>query len=230
MIEPRERRGRFIVAGVIVGLGFFVVLARLFQLQVIQAADLEQKAGRQHHRVLTVEGGRGTIYDRGGKILSMNLDVPSVFGEPRAIADAQKTASRLAGVLLADVGQLEAKLKTGRGFVWLERRLAPEKAERLRALSLPGIGWIPEGRHFYPNGSLLAHVLGFANIDNDGLEGLERRYDGHLRGERGHFIVEQDALGGAVFPKGLNYSAPSAGKGSHSHGRRGHSIHRRAGT
>ncbi len=212
MIEPRERRGRLIVAGVIVGLGFCVILGRLFQLQVIQAADLKQKAGRQHHRVLTVEGGRGTIYDRGGKILSMNLDVPSVFGEPRAIEDTRGTAARLAGVLLADAGQLEAKLKTGRGFVWLERRLAPEKAERLRALSLQGIGWITEGRHFYPNGSLLAHVLGFANIDNDGLEGLERRYDGHLRGERGHFIVEHDALGGAVFPKELNYSAPSAGK------------------
>ena len=212
MIESRERRGRIIVAGVIVGLGFLVVLARLFQLQVIQGADLKQKAGRQHHRVLTVEGARGTIYDRAGKILSMNMDVPSVFGEPRAIADTRKTAASLAGLLLADPRHLEAKLKTGRGFVWLERRLAPEKAEQLRALSLQGIGWIPEGRHFYPNGSMLAHVLGFANIDNDGLEGLERRYDSHLRGERGHFIIEHDALGGAVFPKGLNYSAPSAGK------------------
>jgi cell division protein FtsI (penicillin-binding protein 3) len=212
MMERQEKRGRIVVAGVLLGLGFVMILARLFHLQVIQAADLGQKAGRQHHKVLTVEGGRGTIYDRNGKILSMNLDVPSVFGEPRAIADTRGTASRLAGVLLTDVSRMEAKLKNGRDFVWLERRLAPEKVQQVRALSLPGIGLVPEGRHFYPNGTLLAHVLGFANIDNQGLEGLERRYDGRLRGERGHFVIERDALGGAVFPKGLNYDAPSAGQ------------------
>ena len=61
MFEPREKRWRVIAAGVLLGLGFFVILARLFQLQVIQAADLGQKAGRQHHKVLTIEGGRGTI-------------------------------------------------------------------------------------------------------------------------------------------------------------------------
>ena len=212
MIERQEKRARVVVAGALLGLGFLVIVARLFQLQVIQAADLGQKAGRQHHKVLTVEGGRGTIYDRNGKILSMNLDVPSVFGEPRVIADMRGTASRLAGVLLTDGRQMEAKLKNGRDFVWLERRLAPEAAQRVRALALPGIGLIPEGRHFYPNGTLLAHVLGFASVDNQGLEGLERRYDARLRGERGHFVVERDALGGAVFPKGLNYAAPSAGQ------------------
>src|SRR5205823_10025181 len=63
-----------------------------------------------------------------------------------------------------------------------------------------------------PKGTLLAQVLGFANIDNQGLEGLERRYDAQLAGERGHLIVERDALGRAVFPKGLNYLGPSPGK------------------
>src|SRR2546430_13117803 len=59
---------------------------------------------------------------------------------------------------------------------------------------------------------MLSHVLGFGNIDNQGLEGLERRYDAALRGERGRLVVERDAFGGAVFPKGLNYVAPSPGK------------------
>lgn len=211
-MNERRKKGRIVFAGVVLGLGFLVILIRLFQLQVIEAAELAQKASRQHRKVLTVEGGRGTIYDRQGKILAMNMEVPSVFGEPRVIGDARGTASRLARVLLADARQMETKLKNGRDFVWLERRVPPDKAEQLRSLSLPGIGLIPEGRHFYPNGRLLAHVLGFANVDNQGLEGLERRYDGHLRGERGHFVVERDALGGAVFPKGLEYAAPSPGK------------------
>ena len=208
----RRPEKRVLVAAVLLGLGFLVILARLFQLQVLQAAELAQMAGRQHQKMLTVEGGRGSIYDRSGKILAMNLDVPSVFGEPRVISDARGTASRLAQVLLSDAKQMEAKLRNGRNFVWLERRLTPETAERLRALSLPGIGLLPEARHFYPNGTLLAHVLGFANIDNHGLEGLEGKYDAYLQGERGHFIVERDALGGPVFPKGLDYAAPLPGK------------------
>jgi cell division protein FtsI (penicillin-binding protein 3) len=208
----RYRQGRVIVAAVVIGLGFLLIAGRLFQLQVIQAAELTLKAGRQHQKLLTVEGGRGTIYDTRGKPLAMNLEVPSVFGEPRVISDTRGTAQRLARVLLADARQMEAKLRTDRGFVWLERRVPLEHAERLRQLSIPGIGLIPEGRHFYPNGRLLAHVLGFANIDNQGLEGLERKYDHHLRGERGHFIVERDALGGAVFPQGLEYGTPLPGK------------------
>jgi cell division protein FtsI (penicillin-binding protein 3) len=208
----KYRQGRVIVVGVVIGVGFLLMVGRLFQLQVIQAAELMLKAGRQHQKLLTVEGGRGTIYDTRGKPLAMNLEVPSVFGEPRVIADRRETAQRLARVLLADAKQMEAKLLTDRRFVWLERRVAPEYAERLRHLAIPGIGLIPEGRHFYPNGRLLAHVLGFANIDNQGLEGLERRYDTQLRGERGHFIVERDALGGAVFPQGLEYGTPLPGK------------------
>jgi cell division protein FtsI (penicillin-binding protein 3) len=206
------RRSRILVVALLLGVGFIVILGRLFQLQVLQAGELAQKAGRQHQKVLTVEGERGTIYDRSGKILAMNMDVPSVFGEPRVIADASYAAVRLARALRADARQMEARLKSGKDFVWLERRLPPEKAERLRSLAIPGIGFISEGRHFYPKAGLLAHVLGFANVDNQGLEGLERKYDTHLRGQRGHLIVERDAFGGAVFPKGLDYAAPSAGR------------------
>src|SRR2546422_11055639 len=95
------RKSRIIVAGLLLGVGFLIILTRLFQLQVLQAGELAQKAGRQHQKVLTVEGERGTIYDRGGKILAMNVDVPSVFGEPRAIADASYAAVRLARALRA---------------------------------------------------------------------------------------------------------------------------------
>ena len=200
------------IAAGLLSLGFLIVLARLFQLQVVQASELARTAGRQHQKVLTVEGGRGTIYDRNGKILAINMEVPSVFGEPRVIADPRATAAKLAHVLQTDARQMEARLKSGRDFVWLERRLGLENAERLQSLSLPGVGLVPEGRHFYPKGTLLAQVLGFANIDNQGLEGLERRYDAQLAGERGHLIVERDALGRAVFPKGLNYLGPSPGK------------------
>ncbi|TLY40476.1 MAG: penicillin-binding protein 2 [Nitrospirae bacterium] len=212
MMEEDARRWRTIVAGVLLGLGFLLALGRLFDLQVLRAEELAQLAGRQHQKILTVEGGRGAISDRNGKILAITMEVPSVFGAPKYVSDPRATAVRLSRVLKADARQLEAKLKSERDFVWLQRRLAPERAEGLQSLSLDGIGVIPEGRRFYPKGVMLSHVLGFGNIDNQGLEGLERRYDAVLRGERGRLVVERDAFGGAVFPKGLNYVAPSPGK------------------
>ena len=212
MMEEDARRWRTIVAGVLLGLGFLIALGRLFHLQVLHAEELAQLAGRQHQKILTVEGGRGAISDRNGKILAITMEVPSVFGAPKYVSDPRATAVRLSRVLKADARQLEAKLKSERDFVWLQRRLAPERAEGLQSLSLDGIGVIPEGRRFYPKGVMLSHVLGFGNIDNQGLEGLERRYDAVLRGERGRLVVERDAFGGAVFPKGLNYVAPSPGK------------------
>jgi len=212
MMEEDARGWRTVVAGVLLGLGFLVVLGRLFHLQVLHAEELAQLAGRQHQKILTVEGGRGAISDRNGKILAITMEVPSVFGAPKYVSNPRATAVRLSRVLKADARQLEAKLKSERDFVWLQRHLAPERAEALQGLSLDGIGVIPEGRRFYPKGVMLSHVLGFGDIDNQGLEGLERRYDAVLRGERGRLVVERDAFGGAVFPKGLNYVAPSPGK------------------
>jgi cell division protein FtsI (penicillin-binding protein 3) len=211
MEEEEARRRRVIVAAVLMGLGFFIIMGRLFHLQVLRAEEFTQLADRQHQKTLAVEAGRGAIYDRSGKILAINMDVPSVFGAPKYVSDPRATAARLNRVLKTDVRQLESKLKSERDFVWLARRLEPERAEGLQGLSLDGIGVIPEGRRFYPKGTMLSHVLGFANIDNQGQEGLERRYDAQLRGERGRLVVERDAFGGSVFPKELNYVAPSPG-------------------
>ncbi len=209
--EEDSKRRRVIVAAVLIGLGFVIIVGRLFNLQVLRAEEFTKLADRQHQKTLAVEAGRGAIYDRSGKILAINMEVPSVFGAPKYVVDPKATATRLNLVLKTDVRQLESKLTSGRDFVWLARRLEPERAERLQGLSLDGIGVIPEGRRFYPKGAMLSHVLGFTNIDNQGLEGLERRYDAQLRGERGRLVVEQDAFGGAVFPKELNYVAPSPG-------------------
>lgn len=211
MEEEEARRRRVIVAAVLMGLGFFIIMGRLFHLQILRAEEFTQLADRQHQKTLAVEAGRGAIYDRSGKILAINMDVPSVFGAPKYVSDPRATAARLNRVLKTDVRQLESKLKSERDFVWLARRLEPERAEGLQGLSLDGIGVIPEGRRFYPKGTMLSHVLGFANIDNQGQEGLERRYDAQLRGERGRLVVERDAFGGSVFPKELNYVAPSPG-------------------
>ena len=191
--------------------GFAVVLFRLVSLQVLQAAELTAKADRQHQKTVSLEGARGTVMDRHGKVLAMNMEVPSVFGIPTALESPAKTARSLSPVLRVRTDELEKKLRQDRSFVWLARRLDPEQGHRLEHMPMDGIGLVMEGRRFYPKGPLLAHVLGFAGMDGEGLEGIERRYESQLHGEKRVVVLQRDAMGRTVFPKGQAEQVPAAG-------------------
>jgi cell division protein FtsI (penicillin-binding protein 3) len=141
----------------------------------------------------------------------MNMEVPSVFGVPTALESPAVTARHLSPVLHVRRDELEKKLRQDKSFVWLARKVEPEQGQRLERLSLDGIGVVMEGRRFYPKGPLLAHVLGFAGMDGQGLEGLERRYESQLHGEKRITILQRDALGRTVFPKGLAETPPAPG-------------------
>jgi cell division protein FtsI (penicillin-binding protein 3) len=207
---PAYRGRRFAVALVFMA-GFAVVLIRLFNLQVLQAAELTVKADRQHSKTVTLEGPRGTIYDRHGKVLAINVEVPSVFGVPALLDNPSGVARYLSPVLHVRAAEIERKLKQDRSFVWLARKLDPDQGRRLEQMPLDGIGIVMEGRRFYPKGPLLSHVLGFAGMDGQGLEGLEHRYETYLHGEKRIVVLQRDALGRTVFPKDLREQAPASG-------------------
>lgn len=210
MAGSPSRTRRFVLLLVLL-CGFGVVLFRLVSLQVLQAAELTVKADRQHQKTVSLEGARGTIVDRRGKVLAMNMDVPSVFGVPTALERPAQTARILSPVLHVRASELEKKLRQDRSFVWLARKLDPEQGHRLEQMPMEGIGTVLEGRRFYPKGPLLAHVLGFAGMDGAGLEGLERRYESHLHGEKRVAVLQRDALGRIVFPKGEAEQTPAPG-------------------
>jgi cell division protein FtsI (penicillin-binding protein 3) len=204
-------RGRRYVLLLLLLCGFGVVLFRLVTLQVLQAAELSVKADRQHQKTVSLEGARGTIVDRHGKVLAMNVEVPSVFGVPTTVESPLKTARQLSPILHVRTDELERKLRQDRRFVWLARKLDPEQGRRLDRLSLDGIGVVMEGRRFYPKGPLLAHVLGFSGMDGEGLEGIEHRYEPYLHGEKRMMVLQRDALGHTVFPKGMTERSPTPG-------------------
>lgn len=212
MSEGDRGFGRRILVGVVFMLGFVVVLYRLFDLQVLQAAELTQRAERQQRKTATVEGPRGAIYDRMGKVLALNVDVPSVFGVPSSLENPSELARDLARLLPVRVTEIERKLRQDRNFVWIARKLDPERGRRLEEAHLNGIGLVMEGRRFYPKGPLLSHVLGFTGLDGEGLEGIERRYEGYLHGEKQVAVLQRDALGRTVFPQGLTEQAPAPGR------------------
>ncbi len=210
---PASRlRVRRIIAAVILIAGFGAVLSRLVSLQVLQAADLSVRAERQHWKIVKVHGTRGKIVDRHGKVLAMNVDVPSVFAVPGQVENPGTVARDVARVLGMSSRAIRKKLGQDRGFVWLARKVEPEQGRQVTRLSRPGLGILLEGRRYYPKGPMLSHVLGFAGIDNQGLEGLEFRYDSYLRGKKRVLELQRDALGRTVLPERVNVRQTAMGR------------------
>jgi cell division protein FtsI (penicillin-binding protein 3) len=207
---PSRGRRHFLLLTLLCGFG--VILFRLVTLQVLQAAELTARADRQHQKTVTLEGARGTVTDRHGKVLAMNVEVPSIFGVPTSLDSPANAARSLSPVLHIRREEIEKKLRQDKHFVWLARKVEPEQGHRLEQLSIDGIGMVMEGRRFYPKGPLLSHVLGFVGMDGLGLEGLERRYESQLHGEKRLTILQRDALGRTVFPKGLREQVPATGQ------------------
>jgi cell division protein FtsI (penicillin-binding protein 3) len=174
---------------------FLVVILRSGQLQLLDAGEWGKRADRQHLHAVPLVPERGTIHDRNGTSLAVSIERDSCFADPRLVTDKSGTAARLAPILAVPRETISDRLRSGKGFVWLRRQLTPETAERVRALRLPGIGFVKESRRSYPNSALAAHLIGFTGLDPEGLEGVEYRYDSYLLGSSGYIVTERDALG-----------------------------------
>jgi cell division protein FtsI (penicillin-binding protein 3) len=192
--------------------GFGVLLFRLVSLQVLNAEELSGKADRQHEKETILEAERGTIFDRQGQILAINVEVPSVYAIPALVNDSNAVASKLGKILGVNRHTIRHRLESKKNFVWIKRKINPDQVHHLKQLKLEGVGFLSESKRFYPKRHLLGQILGFAGLDNQGLEGIELKYDSSLKGERGWIIVERDAMGRSIFPKGLEYISPSRGK------------------
>ncbi len=192
-------------------IGFVLVSARLIYVQGFQHEEWVARALQAQEKSVAIEAERGAIYDRKGRVLALNVERPSVFAMPVAIEEPLAVSRRLAAILNIPQKGLLRKLKRGGQFVWLRRKVDPEKIEQIKKENITGIGFINESKRIYPKGALFGHLLGFAGLDNQGLEGVERKYDTLLRGEKGGLILERDAYGKSVFRKDFNYIASSPG-------------------
>jgi cell division protein FtsI (penicillin-binding protein 3) len=191
-------------------LAFGALLARAVQLQTLDAEWLAQRAERQGATTLELDALRGSLSDRGGSPLAVSATVESVAAAPRLVGDRRSAAQALARALRASPRELEKKLAQGASFVWLQRWVTPDAAERVRKLDLPGVHLHRERRRFYPNGSLAGPLLGFADRDGRGLSGLELRFDRELRGAGAELRVGRDAHG-RVLPTETRAPAVRAG-------------------
>jgi cell division protein FtsI (penicillin-binding protein 3) len=195
---PRNRVALLIVA---VALAAVAILARLYQLQVARSDDLRAQARRQHEQRIEIEGRRGNITDRHGGFLAISMETYSLFAHPWRVQDPSAAARRLAPVLGASESRIVEKLRSDAPFVWIARRLDAATAQAVRSVGLPvgdnePFGFKVESKRFYPQGPLAMHVIGFANIDQKGVEGIEQRYDGQLQGDSATYLAVRDGRGG----------------------------------
>jgi cell division protein FtsI (penicillin-binding protein 3) len=193
MHEEKVHVRLLIVAGVAV-LWMTAIFGRLGYLQLVRHSDYLVRAQRQQQRTIEITPKRGAIYDRNMHPLAMSVPVESAFAVPSEIGDNKAMAARLlSGVLGVPRDVLEARLESGGSFVWILRKLPPDKAEAVRALNLKGVYLQAENQRYYPKRELAAHVLGFVDLDEKGLGGIEYGLDSTIRGKSEKIVVMADA-------------------------------------
>jgi len=180
---------------------FFLVFARAYQLQVVQSPKLAALVERQVQRAIPLVPRRGILYDRKKEEMAISVDMDSVFAQLEKVADIEEAAQKIAPLLNQSAGALLKKMNEGKPFVWLQRGITPGQREAIEKLNLEGVEFLKETRRFYPQGEIGAHVIGFAGLDSQGLEGVELKYDDFIKGEPGYILISKDALGRSLTPE-----------------------------
>jgi cell division protein FtsI (penicillin-binding protein 3) len=186
---------------------FGALLYRAIHLQVWEGSKLSSFARDQYIRNIALPGRRGAIYDRRGAPLAISVDVESIFINPLKFAEMGQTESskaikELAKALSLDARRLERTIGASKHFAWVKRQVSSRQASMARALKIPALGFTKEARRFYPQRELAAHVLGFANIDGRGLEGIELAFDDLLKGKPRSIAGLRDARGRSAIVEG----------------------------
>jgi len=202
--------------------GLIVVLAvcwgRLFCLQVLSHKKYEVQAQSQHRITIPIPAQRGMIYDRNGHVLASSITVRSVCLNPREIAAADcvdETAFLLAKHLKLShddlVKSITENVARGSYFMWVKRRVSQEEEDAMSALKLRGVYWRDEQQRIYPNGKMLAPVIGFTGIDQHGLAGTELSFDATLAGADGSRQEARDGNSQPIFTPESVYNPAANG-------------------
>ncbi len=179
----RTGRTRLVTVALVFAVSFFVLAGRLIELTVIREPG--QSLAFTTAAPTKATAGRADIVDRNGTLLATNLLTASLYADARSVPDAAKAARRLVGVLPElSLAAVQERLASDRAFVWLKRNLTPSQQAAVNGLGIPGLHFRDEQRRLYPHGSLESHVLGFTDVDGNGISGMEKYFDQEMR-ERG---------------------------------------------
>jgi cell division protein FtsI (penicillin-binding protein 3) len=162
----------------LLALGFAALFATIAGRLVMLGVASDTRSDVRRATSSEISAARPDILDRNGEVMATDIKMVSVFAEPRNIVDKDEAVELLTAVLPdLDARELRDKLGTKKGFVWVKREITPRQQAEVHRLGIPGVGFLPENKRVYPNGVAAAHVLGFANVDNVGIAGIEKYID-----------------------------------------------------
>jgi len=192
-----------------------ILLGRIGYIQFVQGNELMGLAGEQQSLSRNITAKRGTIYDSSKKyILAVSSNVESVTVNPTNISKAnkEKVAEGLSNIFELDYEKVLKKVTKRSSIETIARRITKEKADELRIWMKEnnvnsGINIDEDTKRYYPYGDLAAQIIGFCGSDNQGLDGIEAKYDDILKGKNGKIERQTDARGGLIGDEGENYVA-----------------------
>ncbi len=203
---------RLLSVGLTIAFIFFVIIGRLFYVQLAWGRDLRMRAADQWNREIPVIATRGLISDRNGEVIADNRSTFSVFLRPNAVVNAEYTAAILSGIFSVDPQKLLKKIESGKiSEVTVARQVEKDSIEKLISYNLPGVYYSRDNTRTYAYGDLLCQVLGFTSSDGSGVSGIEKYYDNLLSGKNGEIMYSTDILGIETENSKIVYSEAQAG-------------------
>ena len=179
--------------------GFVTLGARAFYLQGLNTGFLQAKGEARYGRILEMPASRGRVSDRNGEPLAISTPVESIWASPEDLDWDDKQVARLAQSLEMTPAEIRQKIaRKDRQFVFLKRQISPEQATKVMALRIPGVFQQREYRRYYPAGEVMAHVVGFTGIEDNGQEGIELAAESRLAGVPSSRRVIKDRKGRIV--------------------------------
>jgi cell division protein FtsI (penicillin-binding protein 3) len=192
-MDLRSPRTRLLIVAAVATLWTGAALGRLAYLQLFRYSEYYSRAQHQQRLIVEVGASRAEIFDRNLNPLAMSIPVDSAFAVPSEISDPSMVARLIGKVLQVPPDEISTRLASSHSFAWIARKLPQEKADRIAAMNLRGIYFQREGGRFYPKRELASHILGYVDIDQKGLGGIEYSLDDPIRSKPGKMLILADA-------------------------------------
>ncbi|MDA8298765.1 MAG: penicillin-binding transpeptidase domain-containing protein [Deltaproteobacteria bacterium] len=199
-------------------IGFMVILIfavllifRAFDVQIIEGGRLSKLADAQFQASVYFMPERGNIYSSDGGILAASVNIPGVAVDPLMVKDKLASAEKLSKATGLKYEKIIKVLTKNLQFAWIQRRVSAEAAKKVEKLGIEGVIIVKQPVRYYPNGTLLAHTLGFVGINDNGLSGIEYKYNKYLKGNKRALKVLQDGLGQYIFIRGFGLKKATHG-------------------
>ena len=189
-IKTRRRLGLALAVATLI---VFFLGYRLIRIQLIEGEEYKKGALQQWTKAIDITSDRGIIYDRKGKKLAINTTAYTVWAAPSDLDEPEAAALQLGPILGMDSEELYKKITSDSNVEKLKQWVTRSEADQIRELGLRGISIVDDSKRYYPFGSFGAYIIGFTDIDNKGLYGIERVYDEYMAGTPGVWVKATDA-------------------------------------